>query len=119
MKNIFSISVLIIALTILVGCGVSGKYHTETGNSSYTLNEAPLKLKPFGKARWTHYAMTTSTSYKYYEDVKYKKKNDTLFLRRRAIYGDTAILGKQYVPKYLIKGDTLQSIEWDLKYVKD
>lgn len=101
----------------LAGCGL-GKYRTASNASEYASNEAPLKLKPFGKARWTHYQITTSTSYMYYEDCRFKKKHDTLFLKRRAIYGDTAILGKQFIPTYVVKGDTLESIDWDLKYVK-
>lgn len=118
MKNLLVLSIIAGSLLVLVGCGVSGKYHTNSTRSSYAVNEAPLKLKPFGKARWTHYDMTTSTAYKYYEDVKYKKKDDTLYLRRRAIYGDSTIQMKEFVPAYLIKGDTLESIDWNLKYVK-
>ncbi len=118
MKRIISISIFALALITLIGCGVSGKYRTNEAGNSYALNEAPLKLKIFGKARWTHYQVTTSTSYMYYEDVKYKKKNDTLFLRRRAIYGDSAIQQKEFIPVYLVKGDTLESIDWDMSYVK-
>lgn len=117
MKKVLSISILVIFLVILASC-VSGKYRTHSEASSYAMNEAPLKLKVFGKARWTHYHITTATSYMYYEDVKYRTKNDTLFLRRRAIYGDTAILRKDFIPTYVVRGDTLESIEWDLKYVK-
>jgi hypothetical protein len=118
MKNILLTSIFAGALLVLTGCGVSGKYHTNSTRTSYAVNEAPLKLKMFGKARWTHYQVTTATSYKYYEDVKYKSKNDTLFLRRRAIYGDSTIQSKEFVPVYLIKGDTLESIDWNMQYVK-
>ncbi|NRA13489.1 MAG: hypothetical protein HRT57_16210 [Crocinitomicaceae bacterium] len=118
MKNILLTSIFTGSLLMLMGCGVSGKYHTNSIRTSYAVNEAPLKLKLFGKARWTHYQITTATSYKYYEQVKYKSKNDTLYLRHRAIYGDTSILKKQFIPVYLIKGDTLESLDWDLQYVK-
>jgi len=117
MKKVLAISTLMLSMTTLVGC-VSGKYRTNSEISAYAGNEAPLKLKIFGKARWTHYQITTSTSYMYYEDVKYKTKNDTLYFKRRAIYGDSVAQKKDYIPTYLIKGDTLESIDWDLKYVK-
>jgi hypothetical protein len=118
MKNFLLTSIIAGSLLVLIGCGVTGKYHTNSTRTSYAVNEAPLKLKVFGKARWTHYDMTTSTAYMYYEDVKYKKKDDTLYLRRRAIYGDSTIQRKEYIPAYIIKGDTLESIDWNLRYVK-
>ena len=119
MKNLLLTLIIAVSLLIIVGCGVSGKYHTSpTASSSFAVSGAPLKLKVFGQARWTHYDMTTSTSYKYYEQVRYKSKDDTLYMRRRAIYGDSSIQLKEFVPAYLIKGDTLESIDWNLLYVK-
>ncbi len=101
---------------LLTSC-MTGKYVSEpTGERAIT--QAPMKLKAFGKAQYTYYSYSNSAVEMYQENAKYKKKGDTIYMRTRTYYGDTNDVSKDYFPQFVVMGDSLVSLEYDMAYVK-
>lgn len=102
---------------LLTSC-MTGKYVSEpTGER--TISQAPMKLKAFGKAQYTYYAYANSAVEMYQETTKYKKKGDTIYMRNRSYYGDTNEISKDFVPYFVVMGDSLVSLDYDVAYIKN
>jgi len=115
--NVFKVATILFFSSLFLTSCITGKYVSEpTGQS--TISQAPMKLKMCGKAQFTYYAYSNSAVEMYQETTKYKKKGDTLFMRARSYYGDTNEVSKDFVPEYLIQGDSLLSLKYDVMYVK-
>lgn len=96
---------------------ISGNYVSRpTGDAGIT--QAPLKLKLSRKARFTYYGYTNSAAFMYYENTKFKKKGDTIYMRPRRFYGDTTEVDKSFQPVYVINGDSLVSLKYEVAYIK-
>lgn len=78
-----------------------------------------MKLKLLHKARWTYYAYTNSSAFLYYENARYRKKGDTIYMRAHTYYGDTNTIEKKFIPQYVVSGDSLKSIHFDIAYIKE
>jgi len=116
MKALKVATILLSSGLLLTGC-MTGKYVSKpTGKR--TISQAPMKLKMCGKAQYTYYAYSNSAVQMYQENAKYKKKGDTIFMRSRTYYGDTNEISKEYFPQFVVKGDSLISIDYDMMYVK-
>lgn len=112
----FAILGIVIATFFLSSC-VTGKYIAEPiGKNSVT--QAPMKIKLTRKAEWTYYTPGYTMSYSYTQNARFKKKNDTIYMRERTYFGDTTEIGKEFTPHYTVSGDSLYSIDYDFVYVK-
>lgn len=70
------------------------------------------------KVRWTYYAYTNSGAVLYYEDGKYSKKNDTIYIHSRKEHLDKEKMVKVLEPAFVVSGDSLTSLDWGFVYVK-
>ena len=77
-----------------------------------------MKLKLCGKAQYTYYAYSNSAVEMYQESTKFKKKGDTVYMRSRSYFGDTTEISKDFIPQFVLMGDSLVSLEYDMAYVK-
>ncbi|MCR9174327.1 MAG: hypothetical protein NXI10_17650 [bacterium] len=115
--NVFKVSAILFFSSLLFTSCVTGKYVSKpTGDRG--ISQAPMKLKMCGKAQYTYYAYSNSAVEMYQENAKYKKKGDTIFMQPRTYYGDTTEVSEKYTPKYLVAGDSLISLEYNMMYVK-
>lgn len=102
---------------MLTNC-ISGNYVSREVGAS-TVTQAPLKLKINKQARWTYYEVSSSAVNTYYENAKYRVSGDTLMLTCRAFYGDTSQLDETLIPRYIIIGDSLISMDYDMAYIRE
>ncbi|XOV67460.1 MAG: hypothetical protein ACFHU9_17735 [Fluviicola sp.] len=116
--NIFkATATLFCSSLLLTGC-MTGKYVSKpTGENAVT--QAPMKLKMCGKAQYTYYAYRNSAVEMYTEYSKFKKKGDTIYMRERTYYGDTSEVADEFKPKFVIMGDSLVSLKYEMAYVKE
>lgn len=116
--NVFKAAAILFCSGLLLTSCMTGKYVSEpTGER--TISQAPMKLKCFGKAQYTYYAYSNSAVEMYQENAKYKKKGDTIYMRSRTYYGDTNDISKDFFPQFVVMGDSLVSLHYDVAYVKD
>lgn len=115
MKSLITTAILCVTF-FLTGC-VSGNYISEPTGAS-TVTQAPMKLNFFRKARWTYYTTNNASTSMYYENARFKKRGDTIYMRPRSFYGDTIHSAKEFIPQYVVNGDSLLSVSFDLAYVK-
>ncbi len=115
--NVFKVAAILLCSGLLFTSCMTGKYVSEpTGER--TISQAPMKLKCFGKAQYTYYGYSTSAVEMYQENAKYKKKGDTIYMRVRTYYGDTNEISKDFLPQYVVSGDSLVSLHYDVAYVR-
>lgn len=116
MKSFTFALMLLLASLLFTGCMVGNYVSKPTQKDGIT--QAPMKLRLFRKARWTYYGYSNSAVFMYYENARYKKKGDTVYMRSRAAYGDTSELDKTFYPEYVISGDSLVSLNYGIAYIR-
>lgn len=115
--NVLKVATILISSGVLLTGCMTGKYVSQpTGER--TISQAPMKLKMCGKAQYTYYAYSNSAVQMYQEQAKFKKKGDTIYMRARTYYGDTNEVSKDFFPEFVVSGDSLLSIDYDMMYVK-
>ena len=77
-----------------------------------------MDLKLLGKAKYTFYGFNNSSVQLYQETTRYKKKGDTIYMRSRTYFLDTTKIAKTFYPQYVISGDSLVSLDYDVAYIK-
>lgn len=117
MKTIKLAIYFLITGFVLTSC-MTGKY-TSKATGPNTISQAPMKLKLCGNAKYTYYSYSNSAVQMYEENAKFKKKGDTIFMRTRTYFADTTTIGKELYPQYVIMGDSLVSLDYDVAYVKE
>lgn len=116
MRTILFTTVTAGLLFFLSGCVVGNYVSSTTGETK--VSQAPLKLKLLRNARWTYYAYTNSAAFMYYENARYRKRGDTIYMRARTYFGDTNTIDKQFFPQFVVSGDSLKSLHHNVTYVK-
>ena len=106
------------SIILMLSSCISGDYVSREVGAS-TVTQAPLKLKLNKKAQWTYYEVSSSAVYTYYENAKYRVSGDTLMMSCRAYYGDTSQLDETFIPRYIISGDSLISMDYDMAYIRE
>lgn len=106
----------LISSFLLTSC-ITGEYVSKSQGED-TITQAPMRLKPCGKAEYTYYTYSNSAVTMYQENAKYKKKGDTVYMRTRTYYGDTTEVSKDFMPRFVIVDESLVSLEYDMTYVK-
>lgn len=101
---------------LMTSCMTGNYVSKSTGPNSAT--QAPMKLKLCGKAKYTYYSFHNSSVQLYEETAKFKKKGDTIFMRSRTYFADTTMISKGYHPQYVVMGDSLVSLKYDVAYIK-
>jgi hypothetical protein len=116
MKTVKLTIYFLISSFLLTSC-LSGKYVSKSRGEA-AINQAPMRLKLCGNAEYTYYAYSNSAVTMYQEDAKFKKKGDTVYMRSRTYYGDTTEISKDFMPRFVIMGDSLVSLDYNMAYVK-
>ncbi len=115
--NVLKVAFILLFSSLLFTSCMTGNYVSEpTGER--TISQAPMKLKLCGKAQYTYYAYSNSAVEMYQESTKFKKKGDTIYMRTRTYYGDTNDISKDFMPQFVVMGDSLKSLSYDMAYIK-